>query len=230
MKGRGSMKRKSALPSDRDIKGVILDIDGVLLDSLEIWKDLGRRYLKSRGIEAGEELEEVLETMSMEEGAGWLKKNYLPESTLSDILSGLEELLRDYYFFEVTDMPGAKDLLRALKDKGIRITAATLSPKHLVERALERNGLTGYIERIFTTGELGEGKNSSFIYDTAADFMGLERGEILVAEDSLYALETAAEAGYHTAWIRSGEDHEGGEKTAQICLEDLREALAPAGS
>lgn len=224
------MKKESAAPSNPDIKGVILDIDGVLLDSLEIWKDLGRRYLKGRGIEAGEELEEVLETMSMEEGARWLKRRYLPESSLSDILSGLEELLREYYFFEVPAMPGAEDLLRSLKDKGIRITAATLSPKDLVERALERNGLTGSIERIFTAGELGEGKNSSLIYDAAAEYMGLERGEILVAEDSLYALETAAEAGYQTAWIRSGEGREGGEKIKQISLEDLREALAPAGS
>ena len=35
----------------KDIKGVILDIDGVLLDSMEIWKDLGARYLVKKGLE-----------------------------------------------------------------------------------------------------------------------------------------------------------------------------------
>lgn len=35
----------------QNIKGVIFDVDGVLLDSLEIWTDLGARYLVSMGKE-----------------------------------------------------------------------------------------------------------------------------------------------------------------------------------
>ncbi|MGX8687855.1 MAG: hypothetical protein ACSW8K_08675 [bacterium] len=77
-------------------------------------------------MEAGEELEEVLETMS------------------------LEEMLRDYYCLEVPSMPGAADFPAALREKGLRVTAATLSPQNLAEKALLRNGLKKYIEKIFT--------------------------------------------------------------------------------
>lgn len=216
----------------KDIKGVILDIDGVLLNSLEIWKNLGRRYLKIRGMEAGEELEEVLETMSLEEGAAYLSRTYLQDISSSDVLSGLEEMLRDYYCLEVLAMPGAEDFLAALRAKGLRITAATLSPRDLVEKALLRNGLKKYIEKIFTARETGAGKDSPDIYDAAAAFMGLERGEICVIEDFLSAVRTAAQAGYYTAWIcgKEGSDLEVTCQEADICLRDLEEALLLIGA
>ena len=53
----------------QNIKGVIFDIDGVLLDSLEIWTDLGERYLVSIGKAAEEGLADALFSMSMERGA-----------------------------------------------------------------------------------------------------------------------------------------------------------------
>lgn len=211
----------------KDIKGVIMDIDGVLLDSLEIWEDLGRRYLKSRGKKAEEDLEKVLETMSLEEGAAFLSRTYLQSSSSSEVLSGLEEMLRDYYCHEVPAMRGAADFLAALRERGIRITAATLSPGDLVGKALQRNGLDFFIERIFTAGEIPEGKNSPAMYDAAASYMGLSGREICVFEDSLFAIETAAGAGYHTVWI-CGEKETGIEdpcRKAEICIRDLKEAL-----
>ncbi len=52
------------------IKGAIFDVDGTLLDSMEIWEDVGVRYLNSIGIEAEPDLGTVLFTMSIQEGAG----------------------------------------------------------------------------------------------------------------------------------------------------------------
>ena len=49
----------------QNIKGVIFDFDGVLLDSLEIWTDLGERYLVSIGKAAEEGLADALFSMSM---------------------------------------------------------------------------------------------------------------------------------------------------------------------
>lgn len=42
------------------IKGAIFDVDGTLLDSMFIWKDVGIRYVRSRGIEPEANLSEVL--------------------------------------------------------------------------------------------------------------------------------------------------------------------------
>ena len=51
------------------IKGVIFDVDGVLLNSMPVWENLGELYLNSLGLEAEKDLGEILFTMSLEEGA-----------------------------------------------------------------------------------------------------------------------------------------------------------------
>lgn len=56
------------------IKGAIFDVDGTLLDSMEIWEDVGVRYLNSIGIEAEPDLGTVLFTMSIQEGAKICKR------------------------------------------------------------------------------------------------------------------------------------------------------------
>ena len=54
------------------IRGAIFDLDGVLLDSMGIWEDLGARYLQRLHITPEPGLNEVLFPMSMEQGAVYL--------------------------------------------------------------------------------------------------------------------------------------------------------------
>ena len=130
------------------IKGVIFDIDGVLLDSLGIWKDLGSRYLKSLGIKPEEGLNDILFSMSMEQGTDYLKNHYQLNESCSDIHAGISKMLEKYYFEEVQPKAGAKELMGFMKQKGIRMTAATSSPKLHVEKALERNGMLKYLKKL----------------------------------------------------------------------------------
>ena len=81
--------------------GVIFDIDGVLLDSMGIWKDLGARYLIRMGKNPEKGLSDILFSMSLEQGADYLNRNYALNKTQNDIIAEIEEMLRDYYFYEV---------------------------------------------------------------------------------------------------------------------------------
>ena len=210
------------------IKGAIFDIDGVLLDSMEIWTDLGTRYLESLGKEPEEGLAAVLFSMSMEQGAAYLKDRYSLSLSHEEIMDGLRAMLRDFYFNEVAAKPGAASLMQRFKEEGIKMTAATSSPEEHVRRALERNGLLAYLDRIFTVAEIGVSKHSPDIFDRAAGHMGISRGETLVFEDSLYALKTAAKAGFHTVGVydAKGEpDQKGMKETAEIYITDLRDMI-----
>ena len=181
------------------IRGAIFDLDGVLLDSMGIWKDLGARYLRSLHIQPEPGLNEILFAMSMEQGAAYLKEHYpLPQSE-AEIGEGIARMLEDYYFYEVPAKPGAAALLNFLAERGIPMAAATSSPRTHVTRALERLGLLPYLQAVFTTGEVGVSKHEPAIYHRAAERLGTAPEETLVFEDSLYALKTARAAGYCTA-------------------------------
>ena len=213
----------------RDIKGVIFDVDGVLLDSMGIWTDLGARYLVSIGKTPEEGLAEILFSMSMEQGAEYLREHYSIGLTAEEIGTGLQDMLRDFYYYEVQARPGAQQLLQAVSSAGIKITAATSSPREHIEKALERNGLLSYVDRMFTNAEIGKSKHSPDIYDAAADHMGTAPGETCVFEDSLYALRTAAAAGYHTVGVfdsKGESDQEGLRGSAEIYIHELCEITA----
>ena len=55
------------------VKAIIFDADGVLLDSLSIWRELGKRYITDLGYHPIAGMEEILFPMSMEQGAAWLR-------------------------------------------------------------------------------------------------------------------------------------------------------------
>ena len=206
------------------IRGAIFDIDGVLLDSLGIWKELGARYLRGIGIVPEAGLNDILFSMSMEKGAEYLKTRYHLTQSRAELLKGIEDMLAAYYRYEVAAKSGAKELLSFLRERNVRMAAATSSPRAHVERALERNGLLAYLEKIVTTGEVGVSKHAPNIYHLAAVFLDTAPGETLVFEDSLYALQTAKAAGYLCVGVydAKGEpDQEGLRNTGDCYLKDL---------
>ena len=203
------------------IKGVIFDIDGVLLDSMIIWTDLGERYLKSIGKEPEEGLTERLFSMSMEQGAEYLKDKYSIDESIPEILDDINNISKNFYYNEVEAKPGVKELLEDFNSRGIKMVAATSSPRGHVERALTRVGLLEFIDRIFTNGEVGVSKHEPDIYNLAAEHMGTAPSETLVFEDSLYALKTAKSAGYVTVGIydaRGEKDQAGLKENAELYL------------
>lgn len=208
------------------IRGAIFDLDGVLLDSMGIWKDLGARYLRSLHIQPEPGLNEILFAMSMEQGAAYLKEHYpLPQSE-AEIGEGIARMLEDYYFYEVPAKPGAAALLNFLAERGIPMAAATSSPRTHVTRALERLGLLPYLQAVFTTGEVGGSKHEPAIYHLAAERLGTAPEETLVFEDSLYALKTARAAEYCTVGVfdaHGEEDQAGLKAAAEVYLTALPE-------
>ena len=68
------------------IKAAIFDVDGTLFDSMPFWMNAGKNFLQSLGSTTTEDLGNVLLSMSLEEGAEYLVKNYLPNMTASEVL------------------------------------------------------------------------------------------------------------------------------------------------
>ena len=208
------------------ICGAIFDLDGVLLDSMAVWNDLGVRYLQKCGIQPEAGLSQILFSMSMEQGADYLKAKYQLPDTPQEILNGIEQMIRDFYFYEVQPKEGARELLQFLQDQGVKMIAATSSPREHVTKALQRSGLYDYLQQIYTTGEVGVSKHEPMIYQLAANSLGTKPEETLVFEDSLYALKTAKNAGFRAIGVYDADgetDQEGVRQTGELYLKSLTE-------
>ena len=67
------------------IRAAIFDLDGVVLDSMSIWRDLGARYLLHRGLTPEPGLGELLFSMSMEQGAEYLHTHYVKRGKYNEL-------------------------------------------------------------------------------------------------------------------------------------------------
>lgn len=183
------------------IRGAIFDMDGVVLDSMAIWHDLGARYLRMQQLCSEEGLNEKLFSMSMEQGAAYLKAHYPLPYGEEEIVRQLSHMVETFYRKEVQAKDGIRELLETLRHRSVPMVAATSSPRGHIEAALRRLGLLDYFRRIYTTSEVGTSKHSPEIYRLCAAYLGTERAETLVFEDSLYALQAAAEDGFPTVGV-----------------------------
>ena len=178
------------------IKGAIFDVDGTLLDSMEIWEDVAIRYLKSIGVEAEPDLPEVMFTMSLPEGAAYVKEHYRLTRETDEIIQGVLDIIRNYYEETAPLKPGVTKILEELSGKRIPMTVATSNNKEEVEAAFKRLGIASYFSRIFTCEEVGAGKTRPDIYMKAAEYMGTRPEETVIFEDVLHAIRTAKKAGF----------------------------------
>ena len=171
-------------------------------------------------------MNQILFSMSMEQGADYLKAQYHLPDTPQEILNGIEQMIQDFYFYEVQPKEGAKELLQFLQNQNVKMIAATSSPREHVTKALQRTGLLEYLQQIYTTGEVGESKHTPLIYQLAAESLGTKPEETLVFEDSLYALKTAKNAGFRAIGVYDADgetDQESVRQTGELYLQTLND-------
>lgn len=208
------------------IRGAIFDVDGTLLDSMYIWDQAGARYLQSVGAEAEPGLNRILFSMSLADGAVYLKETYGLTQSLEEIHQGILDIVDAFYREEAQAKAGVRELLEAFSAKGVAMTVATSSDKRQIRSALERLDLAKYFQEIFTCGEVGVSKNEPVIFHRAAALMGTKPENTCVVEDGLYAVRTANKAGYVTIGVydaSSDHDWQDLKKEADLALETLED-------
>ena len=210
----------------RDIRGAIFDVDGTLLDSMNIWDQAGARYLQGLGKEPEQGLNKILFSLSLADGAAYLKKAYDLVQTEEEIHQGVLDVVDAFYRDEAQAKAGVRELLAALSAKGVAMTVATSSDKRQIRTALERLDLAKYFQGLFTCGEVGGSKNEPEIFHRAAALMGTTPEDTCVVEDGLYAVRTANNAGYYTIGVYDASSHDDWQdlqKEADLALESLED-------
>lgn len=207
-------------------------MDGTILDSMGAWQDAGSRYLDTLGIRAEEGLGKMLFAMTLPEAALYLKNRYKLPGTTGDIVDGINQTIRKFYFFDADLKPGAEDLLGKLKAAGVPMAIATVTNKMCTEAVLRRTGVLEMFDAILTVNEVGVGKDKPDIYYRAAEAIGTLPEKTLVFEDALHAVRTANAAGFVTVGVfdeYSSDVQEELRRESSFYLRDFKDLSALAG-
>lgn len=184
-----------------NIKGVIFDVDGVLLDTMPVWTNAGAEYLKSVGIEAEPRLGDKLFAMTVDMGAVYLKERYAMSQPAEEIIRGINGVVEDYYYYHAEFKPGARQLLEALYRAEIPVTIASSTGREYILSAMKRLDAVCYFREILSCVELKTSKSEPDIFYEAMRIMGTEPCETWLFEDGLYSVKTASAAGIKTVGV-----------------------------
>ena len=183
-----------------NIKGAIFDLDGTLLDSMSVWRNMAVNYLKQNNIKPKEDLFDAVRVMSLADTAVYFREEYGIQKTDEMMMAEINSNVEEFYNNVAEKKDHVFEFLDILKAKGVKMCIATATDRYLVEPAVKRTGLDKYIDRIFTCYEYG-GKDRHDIFLTALHYLGTPMAETYVFEDSLFAIKTAKSAGFPTVGI-----------------------------
>jgi HAD superfamily hydrolase (TIGR01509 family) len=179
----------------KDVKCIIFDLDGTLIDSMWLWKQIDIDYLAQFGISLPESLQDEIEGKSFTETALYFKERFNLEDEIETIMSVWNQMAGVYYMEKVTLKPHVKTFLEQLRTSGIKLGIATSNSKELVTRIVERFDLNHYFSSIRTSCEVGNGKPSPDVYLKVAEDLEVEPSDCLVFEDVINGVKAGQSAG-----------------------------------
>ena len=199
------------------IKGAIFDVDGTLLDSMQMWIHFGEFYLRSKGIEVGPEFDEKIKYFSLREVAEAIADNYPLGMTADDVEEDCERVTQRFYFEEVELKKGVAEFLEMLHQNGVKMYVATATYESLVRPALERLGVMKYFDGIVTCSDVGFGKDKPDVFVYALRKIGTPLEETWIFEDALHAVKTAKAYGFKVFGVYDLTEDENRENIKNIC-------------
>lgn len=178
-----------------DIDAVIFDLDGSLVDSMWLWREIDIEYLGSFGIPLPEGLQGKIEGMSFHETALYFKEHFPIPDSLDKIKADWNRMAWDKYTNEVPLKPGIPEFLKGCKSNGILLGIATSNSRELVDNVARVHGLHDYFSSIVTGCDVKKGKPAPDVYLTAAGQLGVSPERCLVFEDILPGIQAGKNAG-----------------------------------
>lgn len=181
----------------------IFDVDGTILDSMEVWNTLASQYVQSLGMVPEKNLDEIVSDMSLEQSATYLKNHYKINKQEEQIISEILNFISDFYEYEVKLMPGFKEFISHYDSMNV---IGTSCDEELVKIALNRLGVLNYFEDIITCSKVNKPKDDPGFYLACAVILKQKPEDIVVFEDADYCIDVARKVGFKVIKIKDWRD------------------------
>ena len=184
------------------IKGIISDMDGVILDTeklyVRFWREAASFYGFPMTLEHALGIRSLSGKLAEEKLQGWFGKEFDYNAVRQKRIELMDEFVNQN---GVEPKPGAKALLSYIKDNGYALALATATPVDRAGRYLKSVELYSFFDQIVSAREVKCGKPAPDIYLCAAKRLGLDPKECIALEDSQNGIRSAFAAGCKTIMV-----------------------------
>lgn len=184
------------------IKGAIFDLDGTILDSTWVWRQVDEDFLGKYGFEVPDDYSDAIKAMGFEQVANYTIARFRLPLSASEVMAEWNEMAIQAYSHQVKLKPGTKELLLWLREQGIPAGVATSNTAQLFEPCLKNNGVYDLFHSFTEGNEVDRGKEFPDIYIEEAEKLGCEPSSCVVFEDIIPALRGAGSGGFLTIGVK----------------------------
>jgi HAD superfamily hydrolase (TIGR01509 family) len=172
---------------------VIFDLDGVLLDSEQLWNEAKEQLVRLVGGRWREDAPRAMMGMSSPEWSAYMHDELGVDLDVEEINRRVVQQLEELYRERLPLLPGAVEAVRSL---GARwpLGLASSSNREIIDLALSLAGLTDAFAATVSSEEVPRGKPAPDVYLEAARRLGVQAERCVAIEDSSNGLRAAAAA------------------------------------
>jgi HAD superfamily hydrolase (TIGR01509 family) len=182
------------------IEAVVFDLDGVLIQSEEVWDDVREQFVRERGGRYDAEIQRAMMGMSSPEWSRYLHEHAgvadEPDAINAEVVRRLLSAYRD----RLPLIPGAPDAVRRLAAR-FPLGLASSSNRELIDFVLEAAGIAPLFAATVSSEEVAHGKPEPDVYLEAARRLGVAAERCTAVEDSHGGIRSAKNAGMRVVAI-----------------------------
>jgi sugar-phosphatase len=212
----------------RTFKACVFDMDGVLIDTEPVWRQVEFDVFARVGVTLTDEqlrntwgmrIEEVVDHWYQERPWNGIR----PHAVQREIVREMVEYVRQ----QGVPMVGALEAIETARSIGLRIAIASSSSRELIDAVVDRLGIAALVDAICTADDEERGKPDPGVYLSAAQALDVIPSRCVAIEDSPVGVSAAVAAGMRCIGVRSHGDLSGDISHAHVVLDSLVE-LTPA--
>jgi HAD superfamily hydrolase (TIGR01509 family) len=176
------------------IEAVVFDLDGVLLDSEQVWDEVREELVKERGGRWHEQAQTEMMGMSSVEWSRYMHDELdlpePPEEISAEVVQRLDEVYRK----RLPLIDGAREAVERLAARW-PLGLASSSNREVIDLVLDLSGLARYFRVTVSSEEVPRGKPAPDVYLEAARGLGVPPERCAAVEDSHNGIRSAKAAG-----------------------------------
>jgi HAD superfamily hydrolase (TIGR01509 family) len=182
------------------IDAIIFDLDGVILDTEELWNEVRESLARERGGRWSEQAQADMMGMSSVEWSGYMHDVVGLAEPREEISREVVHRMLERYSQRLPLIDGALDAVQRMATRW-PLGLASSSNRELIDRALEVSGLAPYFRVTVSSEEVERGKPTPDVYLEAAHRLEVEPVRAAAIEDSASGIRSARTAGMYVVAI-----------------------------